>query len=169
MTYISVSWKEAFIRAFNTMSFKHMLTHFTTINIILLIFIRYTEKVFDIFLSTLSVAVLSTWIVAVYPKVMIVPNPDNAGKKDNNGDVHILERSDMIYCHLIFHIAPLVFVIAYGLRPQVNYKTFITIVTFLLYFIFSDIQYVYGLKQDVAFVLLGLMVVLYMLFVELEK
>jgi len=135
------------------------LKYFTTLNALLVVFSHWTRHYIDLFLSTLVVFVLSSWIVFVYPKY--IDTTDLLNKQDDKK--YALIGWNMMYMHIFVHILPLVALVALGYRPEYTWKTWVAIIMLVMFILFSNTRQLYGIQPSVLLVLGMLTIIFYVL------
>ena len=140
-------------------NFLSALKYFTTFSILCVLTSRYTCKFLDLFLMTLVVLVLSSWIVFVYPRYISLT--DYIGREDDDKE-YVLIGWNLIYGHLILHVLPFVAIVALGYRPEkkITWKTWLTVAVLSLYISSSNTTHLYGIDKSQLLVL-GLLTIIF--------
>jgi hypothetical protein len=119
----------------------------------------YTHRILDLFLMTLLVLVLSSWIVFVYPRYIYIT--DYLGANDTTE--YVLIGWNLMYLHVLVHIVPFVAIVAVGYRPEktLTWKTWFTIAIFGVFICFSNTQRLYGIDKSQLLVL-GILTIIFL-------
>ena len=128
------------------------LTFYTNINIILVIFYKYTAKYYDLHLSCMIVALVSFGITYIYPREIIV-NID-----ENTKHVYPTGTISSIIVDFIMHWIPLIFVFAVVPIERNKTNTIRTFAIIVLYIIAFQAHDLYNFNHfiSILFMILAL-------------
>lgn len=116
----------------------NILSWFTNISLILVIFYKYTQHLFDLLLLTWIILFISIWIVYVKPRRLSL-YPTNI----------YIQGVDLQIGHIIFHVIPFMAMVHLFKDKQIDLiKTGMTAAFALLYLPSHDVKEIYGLERQ---------------------
>lgn len=132
---------------FNILDIPVLLAFLTNINIILVVFYKYTAKYIDLHLLCLIVAFVSFGIAYVYPRKTYI--------QWSNGSAMIVDTNGKnMFVDLAMHWTPLIFVLLVVPKTKSIQKITLTFFSIILYSIIVNAPRLYMFDFNITFILI---------------